>query len=168
MNYSFELLDDFPSNSRMEGRRMEGNPSVQYNPQYNPQYLKFPIANYTSRYNNIQNISPNYATDDQPHITNYDMTYPGFLEAKPIHNISARKYESKDTRDYGNNYNYPNTDNLYYKKGNCLENFQHIQSCPLCSKLAKTHIKLYQIIIAILVLIIIFVLLSRKNGPKVS
>ena len=167
-NSNFELLDEFPNSDQYidrETKRIKriNNETATRN-RYNPQIMRIPETNYVTHYNNVQDISPNYKTDNQPHITNYEMTYPGFLESKPIQNITAVKYEAKDTNDYNYNYNYPNTDNLYYKKHSCIENFEHLHTCKLCSSLAKTHIKLYQIIIFALILVIIFI--AIKNNKK--
>lgn len=168
---NFELLDDFPSTNNINDQYIDRETKrikrINYESstrnKYNPQIMRIPETNYTTHYNNIQDVSPTYKTANQPHITNYEMTYPGFLESKPVQNLMATKYEAKDTNDYIYNYNYPNTDNLYYKQHSCREHFDHMNSCPLCSSLAKTQIKLYQIIIFVLILVIIFIALKTNK-----
>lgn len=155
-NSNFEMLDDFPSNNSPPNIEIKRN-------RYNPLYMRIPETNYTTRYNNIQDVSPNYKTDDQPHITNFEMTYPGFLESRPIQNLNTVKIQTPYTNDYNYNLNYPNTDNLYYKPHSCKENFDHLNNCPLCSSLAKTHIKLYQLVIVILILVIVFIALRKAK-----
>jgi hypothetical protein len=178
-NSNFELLDQFPGDNsrsnynhidRETTRIKQVNDGVAHRNRYNPQLMRIPETNYTTHYNNIEDVSPNYKTDNQPHITNFEMNYPGYLEGKPVRTISAVKYEAKDTNDYMNNLNYPNTDNLYYnnyknpsKSHSCLENYEHFTNCPLCSNIAKTHVKLYWVIIAVLVIIIIFMATQKKK-----
>jgi len=162
-NGNFELLDEFPNNSNIDNETRRINQVAQRN-RYNPQIMRIPETNYTTHYNNIQDVSPNYKTDNQPHITNYEMNYPGYLEGKPIQNITAVKYEPKDTQEYQKNIMYPDTSNLYYKKHSCLENYEHFTNCPLCSNIAKTHIKLYLVIIAVLLIIIIFMATQKKKS----
>lgn len=161
-NGNFEVIDDYPIglNANSETKRI--NQVAQRN-RYNPQIMRIPETNYTTHYNNIQNVSPNYKTENQPHITNYEMNYPGYLEGKPVQNMTSIKYEAKDTNEYQNNVMYPDTSNLFYKKHSCLENYEHFTNCPLCSHIGHSNIKIYQVIIALLVLVIIFLALPKKK-----
>jgi hypothetical protein len=174
-NGNFELLDDFPTHVDRETNRIKQvNDTVAHRNRYNPLLMRIPETNYTTHYNNIQDVSANYTTDNRPHITNHEMNYPGYLEGQPVKNIHAVKYQPSDTNEYMNNLNYPNTDNLYYhnqhlngkqseKKHDCLENYEHFVNCPLCSNIAKTNIKLYWVIIAVLFCIIIYLITQKKK-----
>lgn len=97
----------------------------------------------------------------QNKISSYEMTYPGYLERRPIPNNVAVKTEYSPeyiSNKYQNNpwRNNPNDHN-------CVAIYEHFKNCELCNKISSADAKLYIVIIAFLLFIIVFLLLKKRR-----
>src|SRR6478752_6654903 len=96
--------------------------------------------------------------------TGYEMTYPGYLEKKPIpNNVAVRTEYSPEyiSNKYQSNpwHNNPNDNN-------CVAIYEHFKNCELCNKIQSADSKVYITIIALLLFIIIYFAFFNKRKGK--